>query len=487
MTTLFTIGDSISQGFRSGAAADTGLSYSTLLARKLGLYPGNYRFPEVWAHGGLPANIEIVLRELNRLHGSNIRGIEWLAAASTINNLLDTVEDYYERGPGRETIKAPGGISSYHNVAVRGFDVADAWTVTAELATGEIMSQKAKRGRTDSLFGMPNASLYRTAQKVLNPSLSKQFDTFSQLSWLDYQVTQQGGVENLCLLLGANNALGTVLSLEISQTPGDGSPAQMSHLDRKAANWNLWHPTDFKTEYQLLLEKVDASMKQNTNPDWKVFIGTVPLVSIAPFLKGVGPTTEIDGDLYFKYYTYFPFSEDFAYRNDRHLTINQVLHIDNCIRAYNEFIVSEVSRLNTAYGPQKHYYVVDIAKALHDMAWKRNSGNPTYPFPTYFEFIYPRVDTKYYHVSANGTMKQGGVFSLDGVHPSAIGQGLIAHEFIKVMQEAGVAILPFTDTEWDQIFATDTLYKKPITLMGELYEHERLADFILQTSKILKD
>ncbi|MBC8152132.1 MAG: hypothetical protein H7Z72_04410 [Bacteroidetes bacterium] len=484
MTRLFTIGDSISQGFMSGAAARTELSYSTLLAKKLGLLPGGYAYPTVWKQGGLPTNIESVLRVLNRRYGSNIRGIEWLTALSTINSVLDMAEAYYERGEGNETVGLPD-VRSYHNVAARGFDVADAWKMTPSVALQNIRKENSKTGTDDFIFGVPNASFYRTAHKVLNPSLSAQFDDFSQLSWLEHHVTESGGVENLCLWLGANNALGTVVDLEIRQTPGDGSPVGMSHDARVHEKWNLWHPNDFKAEYKLLLDKVDAAMNQNADPNWNVFIGTVPYVSIAPLLKGVGSTVEIDGDLYFKYYTYFPFTEEIAHKEDLHLTINQVLHIDNCIRAYNEFIKSEVDRLNTAQG-RKCYHIVDIAKALHQMAWKRNSGKPTYPFPAYFEFVYPRIDTKYYHVSANGTMKQGGIFSLDGVHPTAIGQGLIAHEFGKVMQGAGVAVPAFTDADWAEIFATDTLYTSPITLMGELYEHERLAAFILQASRVFK-
>lgn len=41
---LFTLGDSISQGFMSGAAAQTDLAYSTLIARCMGL-EGEYEYP----------------------------------------------------------------------------------------------------------------------------------------------------------------------------------------------------------------------------------------------------------------------------------------------------------------------------------------------------------------------------------------------------------------------------------------------------------
>ncbi len=72
---LFTIGDSISQGFMSLAAARTELSYATLVARCLGLTPGSDAYPiPLWGAGGLPLNIENLLRSLQRRYGSDIRG-----------------------------------------------------------------------------------------------------------------------------------------------------------------------------------------------------------------------------------------------------------------------------------------------------------------------------------------------------------------------------------------------------------------------------
>src|SRR3954454_11548277 len=99
---LFTIGDSISQGFMSLAAARTELSYSTLIARCLGLTPGTDAYPiPLWGAGGLPLNIESLLRTLQRKYGSDIRGlIEWPLAVASVNEYLDEIEDHYERGPG---------------------------------------------------------------------------------------------------------------------------------------------------------------------------------------------------------------------------------------------------------------------------------------------------------------------------------------------------------------------------------------------------
>lgn len=486
MVKLFTIGDSISQGFMSGAAAQTNLSYSTLLAKKLGILPADYFFPSVWQNGGLPVNIENILRALNKRYGSNIRGTEWLTLLTTINSLMDVVEDYYERGAGGATIPTPG-VTYYHNVAVRGFDVANAWNIDAATATHNIKKDAFKTGRDALLFGLPSASFHRTALKVLNPSLDPAYKNYTQLDWLNHHVSNSGGVENLCLWLGANNALGTILSLTIKQTPGNGSPVSMSSDERMDKGWNLWHPKDFEAEYEELLKRTDAIMRKNAaGTDWRVFVATIPYVTIAPLTKGVGPTTKVGGDVYYKYYTYFPFTEEFAHKTNLYLNIQQALHIDGCIKEYNAIINRVIANYNAKHGTNR-YFIVDIAKVLHDMAWKRNDAQPTYKFPPFFKFLYPKVDTKYYDVDRDGNLKQGGIFSLDGVHPSAIGQGLIAHEFIQKMKAAGVSISDFADTEWQEILDSDTLYNYPITLMGELYEHERLAQFIVQSIKFFED
>lgn len=225
-------------------------------------------------------------------------------------------------------------------------------------------------------------------------------------------------------------------------------------------------------------------MQDNRNSNWNVFIGTVPLVTIAPLAKGVGPTTEIqvqgedNPSIYYKYYTYFPFEEDTVRKTDTvHLTLQDALYIDDCIRAYNETILKLVDSKNRQHS-QTRYHIVDTAKALRQIAFKRNAGQVQYDFPEYFDFVYPQVNTKYYHADITGRLRQGGLFSLDGIHPSAIGQGLIAYEFLKVMQ--AVRVVDSLELDWKSIFASDELYSQPITLMHEFYEHKKLAEFIIK-------
>ena len=488
---LFTIGDSVSQGFMSAAAARTDLTYSTLLARKMGLEPRTeYRYPG-WGKDGLPLNLERLFRRLVERYGDDIKGWEWLTVLQTLDDVIDEVEDYYERGEGaaNKPYTDPDGdggqVEYFHNVAISGFDVADSWLVTP--ADCERLIHDAPGG--GEFFFPPNAAFYRTALKVLNPSLDPEYGDYSQLRWLKEHATNPDeGVENLVVWLGANNALGTVVGLKVNPTrnnPGE-RPHTLTHEERAAKKWTLWHPDDFRAEYTEFLDRVDDAMSQNTNPDWKVFIGTVPPVTIAPLAKGVGATHpitrpnssgQLETSLYYDYYVYFLFDEGIVRRNDGlHLYMSEAVQIDDYIRAYNSTIRELAEAKNVNHGSER-YHIVDIFQMFQDIAIKRNAGQVKYDFPEYFDTIFPTVDTKYYHADPDGRLRQGGLSSLDGVHPSAIGHGLLAREFLETMRAAGV--VDDADLDWRAIFESDRLYSDPIIIMQEIYQHTWLAEKLL--------
>jgi hypothetical protein len=505
---LFTIGDSISQGFMSGAAARTDLSYSTLIAKHLGI--NDYLFPS-WEKGGHPVNIEEVFRRLQKRLGTNIAGlIEWPIALNLINNYLDDVEDYYERGAGR----LPVSVRPYHNISIRGFDLSSSWQITPDLCESYI---NASPGNKDNWFGLVDESFLRTAFTVLSAGRNAD-QNYSQLDWLNFH-HQNEGVENLIVWLGANNALGTVLGLTIRQTSNDGNafpegPEKVSYDTRRQNDWNLWHPDDFRAEYKFMLDRIVKIMENNPQHiDYKVFIGTIPLVTIAPIIKAVGEINDrvsqeviewpVDtknpapvniGELsepqtlfpsYGKYYPYFPFADNFKV-TDPHLNMQEVLHIDNCIRKYNRIIQELVVEANISMNARR-FYLVDLGTVLNKMALKRNNLQPPYQFPGYFEYIYPKIDTRYYGTTRNGKIKAGGLFSLDGVHPTAVGQGLIAYEFLKVMKQAGSFTGdPEKDMNWKQIFNSDSLYSQPVGLLGEIYENANVARWILNAIHKIK-
>ena len=67
---LVTIGDSLTQGFASGAIYQTDLSYSATIAYELGC--DGLRYPLYGGPGGLPLNIELLMRVLEERFGSQL-------------------------------------------------------------------------------------------------------------------------------------------------------------------------------------------------------------------------------------------------------------------------------------------------------------------------------------------------------------------------------------------------------------------------------
>lgn len=492
---LFTIGDSISQGFMSLAAARTELSFSTLIARSLGLTPGTSSYPiPVWGAGGLPINIESALRKLQRKYGPDVKGpIEWLGAISTINGLLDEVEDHYERGAGNISLPQAGETRFYANVAVAGFTVADAWKVTPAACLKAIASDK---DNGDGFFTPPNCRFERTAHAVLNPSRDPAFNDYSQLDWLRHHHEGEG-VQNLILWLGSNNALGTIVRMDVKSTAAAPvPPLDMTYVERDA--FNLWTVAHFTDEFEELMKRVDAILaKRDRGPKTNVFIGTVPPVTIAPLARGVGTSEVIapdpfgvlpGGATYFERYTYFLFDIDYARRTANSLTLAEALEIDRTIAGYNGAIKAIVARYNARPGAAANYVIVDVANQLLRLAFKRNAGKPTYPIPPDLQaYIAQRqrpVNTVYYGVDRKGVMSAGGVFSLDGVHPTAIGHGLIAQEFLNAMAAAGVAGAAAARLDWDAIVASDSLWTDPMAIIPELYDNTRLAELLLDLLRL---
>ena len=491
----FVIGDSISQGFISGRASRGELAYPKLIHDAMGW--GGYshvRYPHDGP--GLFVDLEWILRDLEGRYGANIRGLEWALALNRIRALFDEAEDLYERDALHEEQPHDPPASGFGNVACYGFTVADAWNVTPNVCRQRIAASQ----RGDGLFHLPSAPFYRNALRVLRPDPQDTRD-FSQLDWLKHTAETEG-VENVILWLGGNNALATVLRLKVFQKdPGPGG-ATITHTPSmddvvpgsSEISYNLWHPSVFEADYRELMRRVSDCMANNVAADWRVFIGTVPEVTIAPLAKGVGPTSliafpededghQVPDGYYFKYYTYFPFEVEYAHKGGPRLSLHDALHIDRCIHAYNATIRDEVRRANELLinrGDKTRYHVVDIASSLRALAWKRNGGHPTYTMPKAIQFMYPQVNTKFYHADRDGQLRQGGLFSLDGVHPTAIGQGLLAYEFLKVMRDAGVPGADPDALDWRSIVASDTLYNDPLRLMGEAYENPDFAGWIVQ-------
>lgn len=434
MARLVAIGDSLTQGFHSLAVTNTDQSYPALIARAMGLGVRDFLLPDFTGRGGMPLSVEWLARRLEDRYGPTMSTFEWIKALHAIPDLIDEVEDYWERGKGAQA----SGDVRFHNLACWGFGVADAYEIQAAHCMEAIKVPK------DDWFAPPAQPRLRSALKVLNPARTTDRATDTQLDVARDIARRDGGIQHLIVWLGANNCLGTVVELELRRT-GDSPP----RLEERPA-YTLWTPEAFRKELAVLGERIAEIGADH------VYLATVPHVTIPPVTRGVMERAGClpEGEKYFDYYTrFFIHDKDFRSGRDKHLTRAEAIEIDACIDSYNELLVAEAAR--------RRWHVVDMCRVLDRLAVRRNHGKPTYPMPIELSDL----TLRFFEINPGGGVKSGGLIGLDGVHPTACGYGIVAQEFIDVMRanEPGIQDIDFADVRrWD------TLVSKPPQTLNDM-------------------
>ncbi|QHG21045.1 hypothetical protein [Nostoc sp. ATCC 53789] len=455
---LVAIGDSLTQGFQSGSISKTHFSYPAMIADCLG--DTNFLVPDFTGEGGLPVNLEELFRLLARRFGKNIDWYDLLQAFLTVRSFLDRVEDYWERGDG----SGPSETGLLHrNLAVWGFQLGDCDTLSEGLCHRFIPPPK------DNLITakkIPEFGMYRTARRTLNPRFTEQCREWTQLDIAAKIAAGEGGIDNLIFFLGPNNCLATVTDLEIKWS-------EDADLDRLAheRTCNLWRLSHFQQLLNRIANRIDAISANN------VFVSTVPHVTIPPVSRGITPGASQgegrDQEGYYEYYTHFwVWDDDFSRDPNRfkHLTRQEARTIDQTIDSYNQAIRDKAA--------ERGWHVVDLCEKLDQLAFRRRGGVIGYVFPNglvtalqhnagtngrFTNDNKPILDTRYLRVDPDeiDPLKRfrGGIISLDGIHPTTIGYGLVAHEFLKVMKAVGVNIIK--ELDWARIVDADTLVKTP--------------------------
>mmetsp|Transcript_43860 Transcript_43860/g.72855 ORF Transcript_43860/g.72855 Transcript_43860/m.72855 type:complete len:322 (-) Transcript_43860:129-1094(-) len=307
-----------------------------------------------------------------------------------------------------------------------------------------------------------------------------------------------------------------MLNLDFQSPPlfrTDTEPTNIPGFDQKAV---LYSVESFKSDFSALIQRLDVALAHNRYRDYKVYLVTVPELTIAPYLKGFGePKRQQDGTYYFDTYGYFFATSP---KVGSTITMEQARFVDRQIQGYNKHIKSIVSS-------RSNFHLVDIAGELNKLAYLRNNGKPTYVWPKgATEAIVSSLgndfipDTRLYETerlpwwkrwfswSANGyRVKKGGLFSLDGLHPTAIAQGLFADEMMKVIRKAEKKTRIDSHSNdfakhndesedglsrllWEKIVASDSLLQNPVPLYNEFTagnENKILRNIAVRASKIL--
>jgi len=427
---LVTIGDSLTHGFQSGAIFNTDISWPAIVARELG-WQGHFRYPNYFGYGGLPLNVEFLIRGLEERFGDETSLWESPLALFRARQFMDDVEDYWERGAG-STVPRIKGIN--HNLAVYGWNLRDALVTTAEMMEAKILRP------TDHLLKqiIENAN-ERAALRVLKSAQDeggRSLTVFEAAARLGEEGTQENpglgdGIETLIVLLGANNALPSMLSLRVVWS-GDGYDDPESN-----EQFTVWNPVHFQAELDLMVEEIKKIKARH------VILGTVPHVTIAPIARGVGSKVR-KGSRYYPFYTRpWISTEDFDVGRDPHVTEQEARAIDSAIDQYNNAVAKAVEN---ARQDGLDWYLFEVAGLLDRLAARRYIDDPQarppwwrrYELPPELKALSPEPDSRFFVAGPEGRT-QGGLFSLDGVHPTTIGYGILAQELINVMQQhAGV-------------------------------------------------
>ena len=128
--------------------------------------------------------------------------------------------------------------------------------------------------------------------------------------------------------------------------------------------------------------------------------------------------------------------------------------IDARIDAYNGIIRAEAAA--------RGFEVVDVAALIDALDWNRHHGAPPFPLPP----AIADLDSRFFEIGDDGARRQGGLVSLDGMHPTTCGYGLFAQEFVNAIRahEPGVA-----DVDFDEVRSLDTLVSAPPRTLHDAY------------------
>jgi hypothetical protein len=312
-----TIGDSLTQGFQSGAIFNTDISYPALIADRLG-WLSEFRFPRYDGYGGIGVNLEMLIRELESRCGARISWYELPQALQHARRRLREAETYWESGEGA---RIPRVAATNHNLAVFGWDLRDALERTFDVCYAAMQPPKEQ-----FIANVENANNL-AALRVLPSADARQrsLTVFAAAAELGAEGTlespgQGDGIETLIVFLGANNALSAVTSFEVKW-----SDVGYDDLKNKDA-FNVWRPSHFASEFELVAGEVEKIRTRH------VIFATVPHVTVIPLAHGVGRAKQRPGSRYFADYTW-PWIEDGAFhaKSDPHLTHQQARAIDSSI------------------------------------------------------------------------------------------------------------------------------------------------------------
>ncbi|HTD33427.1 MAG TPA: hypothetical protein VK665_07200 [Candidatus Elarobacter sp.] len=468
---LVTLGDSLTHGFQSGAIFNTDRSWPAQVAAAGGFF-SSFLHPHYDKYGGLPLNLEYLVRELQTEVGGDLHDpFTFVRAVLWLHGTLADICHYWQDGDGAIV---PKTSKINHDLATYGYDLRDALSLTPQTIRATIAGTHENK-----LVPLVTHGKERAALRTLpynDPAQPK--TTFPPMSALEAAKRLGAeGIETLTVFLGANNVLGTTFDLHLAWSDKGYDKLGGTPSAPGKDLYNIWRPEHFAAELALVARAVRDVGAQH------VIWATVPHVTIVPLLHGIGEkmVRRDRKSRYFPYYSRPWFDKNtFDPERDPRLTGNDARTIDSAIDQYNDLIADTVAEARRA---GLDWRLLDLCGVLDRLAsrryiedaaaqpsWWKDVGG-AYPLPPPLAALTPKVDSKFFLSSpaagrpGEGTRTQGGLFSLDGVHPTTVAYGIMAHETLRVMREAGIT--GYGEIDFAELLKNDSLLSAPPAGLGE--------------------
>ncbi len=184
--------------------------------------------------------------------------------------------------------------------------------------------------------------------------------------------------------------------------------------------------------------------------------GTIPPPSALPLVRGIDWVS----DGYYRFYAR-PWSRArFNPRHSPHLTGGEMRAVDGAVEVYNAAVVAAVER---ARANGHDWRVADVAGLYRRVAVLTGDDPDRKAFlPPALARLKPEYSGRFF-VSDDLGRLEGGFFSLDGVSPTGVGQGLIAREYLRALADPAAAV-PVPKVDFDALLPRDDLMRNPPAL-----------------------
>ena len=161
----------------------------------------------------------------------------------------------------------PATAAPYHNLGVYGADLLDVVHLDADIVARRLQDP-AEDDLLAQLVEHDNDRAWRTVLESCRAADGKARTVLDAARAMGSEGLADGGdgpgIETLVVMLGGNNALGSVVHLDVRWTPPDyldASPRR--RLDTKGA-YNVWQPAHFQAEWALLVEQLERIARRVT-------------------------------------------------------------------------------------------------------------------------------------------------------------------------------------------------------------------------------